>query len=134
MDSHSPGHRIFIPATLAVGTVPAQFSTGAYLIAKADRITLPLLAWLKPEVIVSSLFDPVVDVMELARRLTALNYEGRFRAITTTLPTPDLVRTEMADHAPGLDFDLWFVDGSDPGDQVPGNDNNSLRKRVALLR
>lgn len=119
--------------TLAVGDVPAQLLGRDCSFVCHDAVTPELLAELMPELIVSSLFDPVTDTYELAGLLARLEFRGRHRAITLALPKPALVRREIVGNAPGLDFDLWIIRDR----QACAQDETGFipaRKRAALAR
>ena len=47
--------------------------------------------------------------MDLAERLAAAGFRGKYRAVAPTVPDPDLVRREITDRFPALDFDLVIL-------------------------
>ncbi|MBW7922319.1 MAG: hypothetical protein H3C51_09490 [Rubellimicrobium sp.] len=128
------------PVTLVIGAVPSRFITPPYHLAGPDDIGWVLLARLAPGMVVSPLSQTsvnAVDAVDLAIRLAAFGYRGRYRAVSPALPCPDLVRCEVAQHAPGLDFDLWMLDEDAPpstGPAYPGTATSPARKRAALAR
>lgn len=65
-----------------------------------------LLDLLKPELVVSPLLARDFDCVDLARRLYDLGYHGPYRALATGLPMPGIVRNEVRQACPGLDFDI----------------------------
>lgn len=65
-----------------------------------------VLETLRPSVVLSALFGAGYDAMDVATRLRQMGFGGRYRAISDPLPNPDIVRAEIAQVAPGLDFDL----------------------------
>lgn len=67
------------------------------------------LAEIGPEIVLSSLVGPEFDVIDLARKLEALGFSGRYRVLATGVPAPDLVRQEVKQHAPNLDFDILVI-------------------------
>jgi hypothetical protein len=67
------------------------------------------LCKLCPFIILSPLLDEKFDVIEIAARLQKLGYKGRYRAITETMPNADMIRAEIQDEAPDLDFDLLVM-------------------------
>ncbi|MCX7300050.1 MAG: hypothetical protein NTX73_06665 [Rhodobacterales bacterium] len=71
----------------------------------------PLFERLHPEIVLSALMGEGFDAMDLARRLNASGFRGRYRAVTTALPHPLAVIEEIRAAAPGIDFDLFIVSG-----------------------
>ena len=65
-----------------------------------------LMARIEPDTVVSSLFGRGFDAIDIAKQLHQLGYTGRYRALTGNLPNPDMIRCEVAQVAPGLDFDV----------------------------
>ena len=68
-----------------------------------DRV---LMARIQPDTVVSSLFGRGFDAIDIAKKLHQLEFTGRYRALTGNLPNPDMIRREVAQVAPGLDFDV----------------------------
>lgn len=133
MDLRITQAAIASPVTIIVGVVPAQFVTeDCHFVGPAD-LGWVLLARLSPGLIISPLIFGRLDVIDLAGRLAALGYRGRYRAISPALPHPEMVCAEVARHAPGLDFDLWTFERNTPGGQ-PSTRTSPARKRVALAR
>ena len=77
----------------------------------------PLLQAVHPDMIVSALIGDHFDAVDVARRLSELGYCGPYRALSTPLPRPAIVMSEVRSAAPGLDFDLVIV-SKDP--DLPG--------------
>jgi hypothetical protein len=73
-------------------------------------VTAEMLAEVRPDVVISALFAPDFDVLDLARKLVDLGFKGRYRALSAALPNPSVIRTEVAAAAPGIDFDLFVFD------------------------
>ena len=65
-----------------------------------------LMARIEPDTVVSSLFGRGFDAIDIAKQLHQLGFTGRYRALTGNLPNPDMIRREVAQVAPGLDFDV----------------------------
>ena len=65
-----------------------------------------LMARIEPDTVVSSLFGRGFDAIDIAKQLHQLEFTGRYRALTGNLPNPDMIRREVAQVAPGLDFDV----------------------------
>lgn len=61
---------------------------------------------LAPEMIMSPLVGDNFDVLEVATLLRKLGYKGRYRVISDYLPQAQMIREEVAQVAPDLDFDL----------------------------
>lgn len=75
-------------------------------------VTADLMAAVQPDVVLSALMSDGFDALDLARQLEALNYRGRYRALTTSLPNPTSIIAEVRGVAPGLDFDLYTIDAT----------------------
>lgn len=60
----------------------------------------------KPDIILSPLVSEDFDAVDVAGVLSALAYDGPYRAVTDTLPDPEIISREVRNHAPYLDFDL----------------------------
>jgi hypothetical protein len=71
-----------------------------------DDISAPTIAALKPDVVLTPLFGPGFDCLDVAHALLAAGYRGQLRAVVSYVPNPALVRREIAACCPGLDFDL----------------------------
>lgn len=65
-----------------------------------------LLELLKPALVVSPLLTREFDCVDLARRLNDLGYSGAYRALATGLPMPGIVKAEVRQACPALDFDI----------------------------
>lgn len=69
-------------------------------------VTPAALAQIRPDVVFSALVGPGFDCLDLAERLHAAGFQGKYRAIAPVVPNPRMVRREVADRFPALDFDL----------------------------
>ena len=137
MDTSARDTAAAAPATVIVGPVPRRFLRAGSHFARPDEIDWSLLARLAPELILSPLILVRFDVIDLAGRLAALDFRGRYRAVCPLLPRPQVVRDEVRREAPRLDFDLWMFDESGEPAQ-PGDEDDSgtspARNRAALAR
>jgi hypothetical protein len=95
---------------LVVGTgAPRPSVDGMTCVALAD-LTPTLLAATRPDIILSALFLGIADATDVASRLAALDYRGRYRVITDEpLPFPAVVLADLRAAAPGLDIDLMTL-------------------------
>ena len=62
-----------------------------------------------PDIVFSPLFSPYFDAVDVAGVLDKLAYNGPYRAVSSELPDPELVRKEICGCAPNLDFDLVLL-------------------------
>jgi hypothetical protein len=69
-------------------------------------LTEELLEAFDPHLILSPLFAGGFDVLDVAQRLVALGYQGRYRAISDNMPDIAMILKEVRTQAEGLDFDL----------------------------
>jgi len=59
-----------------------------------------------PSIVLSPLLCASFDCLDLAVRLDGLGFRGRYRAMSAQLPDPWLIRREIAENCPDLDFDI----------------------------
>lgn len=70
------------------------------------EVTAEALDRIRPEIVFSPLVGPGFDCLDLAERLVAAGFRGKYRAVAPMVPDPNLVRREITDRYPSLDFDL----------------------------
>jgi len=88
----------------AEGRVTVSFDQVRF--TELQGLTESTLQVTAPDIVLSPLVGDDFDVLEVAARLSELGYKGRYRVITHKLPNADMIRSEVRDHAPELDFDL----------------------------
>lgn len=71
-----------------------------------SALTCALLDRLKPEMVMTSLFGRKYDALDVARKLSEYGYSGSVRAVSAPLPRPELIKREIKQSAPGIDFDI----------------------------
>ena len=74
--------------------------------ASFEDIDAELLSRLCPTVILSPVLAQSFDCIDLAQRLHALGYTGRYRAVSDGLPDPEMVEREIRQMCRGLDFSI----------------------------
>lgn len=84
---------------------------GFHFVGFAD-VTPATIDRIRPDVVLSALFSAEFDAIDLARRLAGMQFDGRYRALAMSLPDPDVIRSEIAAVAAGLDFDLFLIDAT----------------------
>lgn len=102
---------------LVIGVSPSALPDGLrdVAVAELDEIDQALLDAVRPAVVLSHLITDRFDAMEVALRLAAVGWQGRYRALAPALPNLDLVRREVAAAAPALDFDIVVTDQTEAG-------------------
>lgn len=75
-------------------------------IVKFPTIDRALLERVQPDVVISALISAQFDILDLAAHLKGLGYTGALRAITPPVPNARLIRAEVAQLWPDLDFGL----------------------------
>lgn len=70
------------------------------------EVTAEALAEVAPDMIVSPVLALNFDCIDLAIRLHELGYTGRYSALTSELPDPRLIESEIAAICPQLDFEV----------------------------
>ncbi len=84
-------------------------SGGQVVVAAFDDLDAALLARHRPAVVISRVLARGFDALDLALRLVALGFRGRFVALAEALPAPALVRAELAGACPSLDVAVVVV-------------------------
>lgn len=69
-------------------------------------VTALLLEQLRPETVVSPALARAFDCIDLALRLSALEFRGSYRATAFGLPKPQVIEAEIRQLCPGLDFEI----------------------------
>lgn len=67
-----------------------------------------------PTLVLSPLLTPEFDALDLARMLSQGGYRGRYLALVARLPSANLIRREVAQQSPNINFDVIVLDGSPP--------------------
>lgn len=62
-----------------------------------------------PDIILSPLVADEFDAVDIAAKLISYRFEGRYRAIADDVPDASLIRREVRQFAPDLDFDLLLM-------------------------
>lgn len=65
-----------------------------------------VLALREPLTVLSPVLCASFDCLDLAMRLDDLGFRGRYRAMSAQLPDPWLIRREIGETCPDLDFDI----------------------------
>ncbi len=65
-----------------------------------------VLALREPLTVLSPVLCASFDCLDLAMRLDELGFRGRYRAMAGQLPDPWLIRREIGETCPDLDFDI----------------------------
>lgn len=74
-----------------------------------SELNADLLSQGAPDIILSPLLADDFDAVDVAAKLIELNFRGRYRAISDDLPNADIIRREVCNFAPQLDFDLLLM-------------------------
>jgi hypothetical protein len=86
------------------------FSIGSIVYVSIEEVTPPLLNRLSPSVVISPALSHRFDCIDLAQILHRVGFNGRYRAVSTELPNPEMVRREIGYLCPGLDFAVLTAD------------------------
>ncbi len=84
-----------------------------------DELRDSALAIHDPQLIFSPVVAKGFDCIDVAARLSELNFAGAYRALTHRLPNPDIVKREVRAVFPELDFDVLTI--SDAHAEKPGS-------------
>ena len=63
----------------------------------------------RPSAILSVLIRKGFDAVDIACALHRSGYKGQYRALASNIPAPHLIKREVAQVAPGLDFEILDV-------------------------
>ncbi len=93
---------------LRQGHLPLSANSIAY--ASIEEVTRELMNRLCPTVVISPALSHRFDCIDLAQILHKIGFNGRYRAVSTELPNPEMVRREIGYLCPGLDFAVLTAD------------------------
>ena len=82
---------------------------GAVTNARFSSLTAELLMTTAPEVVLSPLMTSDHDILDLAKRLEDLGFQGALRAFCPPLPNARVILTEVRQIWPEGDFDILEV-------------------------
>ena len=74
-----------------------------------DDLTLEFMETHRPDMVLSPLISSRYDVLDLAQKLSDMDFAGRLRVICAALPNLELISTEVRFEYPDIDFDLIVV-------------------------
>lgn len=104
-----PGLRLLIiidlPRWDASGRAVPQLPGVTY--ADFTALTPELLDRVKPDIVLSPLTADAFDAGDVAVRLAACGFRGRYRAVTQPVADPNTVGRDIRDIAPDVDFALF---------------------------
>ena len=83
---------------------------GSVVFASIEEVTPTLVGRLCPTVVISPALSHRFDCIDLAQILHRIGFKGRYRAVSTELPNPDMVEREIGHLCPGLDFAVLIAD------------------------
>jgi hypothetical protein len=102
--------------TLVIGEIARWQSHGkstpripGFTFVEIDHLTYALLQQIQPQVILSPLVTDGFDAVDVAMKLQAFGYLGRYRVVTEDLPNMRMVICEIQSSAPRLDIDLFVL-------------------------
>jgi hypothetical protein len=81
----------------------------AITIARMPMIDAGLIARVCPDVVLAPLFSPGHDILDLARLLDRVGYQGALRAYSAPLPNSEIVCAEVRQIWGPRDFDILEV-------------------------
>lgn len=102
-------HRAFSRVLLIGDLAPEGFDFDPEMtatIATVAELDADYIARTHPDLALSPLVGAGFDCFDVAEKLTAAGFSGRYVAFVDTLPNPAAVRGEVQSMFPGLDFDL----------------------------
>jgi len=90
-------------------TAPSGQMIEGFHFAAIGDLGPALLYAINPDLILSPLMAGHHDVVDIARRLAELGFQGLYRALAVAVPRPEIILAEVRSVAPSLDFDLFIV-------------------------
>mgnify|MGYP001804595886 CR=1 FL=1 len=82
---------------------------GGFQFVDIHSLTEDVIRQSEPEIILSPLIADGFDAVDVAAKLVTNGFRGKYRAISDSIPTAEMVRREVVSVADGLDFDLLLV-------------------------
>ncbi len=76
---------------------------GSIVFVSVEEVTASLVGRLRPTVVISPALSHRFDCIDLAQILQRIGFKGRYRAVSTELPNPEMVKREIGHLCPGLD-------------------------------
>lgn len=76
-----------------------------------EALSAAVVERLNPDIVLSHLLSKSYDVIEVARRLHEVNFNGTYIAIWRRIPNPEVIRNEVRQVAPRLSFELLEISG-----------------------
>lgn len=70
------------------------------------ELTIDIIELLEPTAVFSPLLCTSFDCLDVAVMLQALGFKGRYRVMGESLPNPQLIRSEIQETCPNIDFDI----------------------------
>ncbi len=70
------------------------------------------LHMIKPDLVVSPVVTPSFDCIDVGALLASSGFRGSYRALSANLPNPSIIRREVRNYFPRLDFDICEIHGS----------------------
>lgn len=70
--------------------------------ALAERLQLGV----PPKVVYSNIVSSNFDCLDIAQLLYRAGFKGRYRVIAEAVPNPQVIRRDLAETCPGLDFEV----------------------------
>jgi hypothetical protein len=99
--------------TLVIGNVKRWEAAGKQVTAfeqfqfsDLSALNKETLSEFDPEIILSPLVGDDFDAVVVAEKLNALSFDGRYRAISFDTPNVAIIRDDVSQAAPHLDFDI----------------------------
>lgn len=92
------------------GTADIEHELEDFVFVTFSEVTKALITKHVPDIVLSSLFGGRFDAIDLARRLSASGFNGRYRALSIGISNPAIILKEIRTAVPGIDFDLFQID------------------------
>lgn len=90
-----------------LGRIPPDIP--GFVFADIEELSPALMAEAKADIVISPLLIRGADAVEVARRLFRMGFDGSYRVLSGQVPNPDIIRQEIRNVAPKLDFVLMVV-------------------------
>ena len=87
----------------------ATVTEGGVHFAGIAEVDEDLLSRVNPNLVISPILTSRFDCIDLAMRLHALGYRGKYRAIAAFVPDPAIIEREIYGFCPGLDFKVLIT-------------------------
>lgn len=119
-DRRSTGMILMVGEPQRLQTLKKHFPdrSGVFFIEFSD-LSRDILKAIQPSAVVAPAISTGFDCLDLASFLERCEYKGSFRIMTQDLPRPDIIKSELRQNFPKLNFDILKPEVAKPKSKMP---------------